>query len=677
MRTALLLALVCLTAVGLAQEQPRVLRRVADVRSLNVEEAKKGIPVDLEAQLTFQDMEWRMLFVAADGVGMFVQPGEGIMKDWWKVGARLRIKGITAPGDYLPIVIPSSLEFLGEGPVPEPRMMVTDDEIFDPAADSIWVELKATVKSIKEEHGGVILSLLVSGERCFCFLPQLMKLGGKHPDWIEQRVKIRGVAATQFNDQRQMSGRNIFVPSVEYITPLDPKKLDEIVPLRKPGELNTPSSKYRERVRVQGVVTYSQAERMLYIRGDGGSLRVEGAEVPALSPGARVEAEGFCVPMPFRPGLTATSLKLLSKEQPPSAIPFIESQPRQAAEQFELVSVEATLLQVIYNRREGTALLCKVGQTVFDATLPILLQSPPEPESRLQLTGICELDTRNPFRLVKFVDGFHLHLRSADDYVIVQGPPFWNEARLNQLLSAVGVTSVLIAAWAYTLRRRVRKQAAIIERQAEDRATLEERQRIARELHDTLEQELTGVAMLLDTTASRLGSGTASAEETLDLARDLLRHSREESRSTIRDLRSVAIEQLGLTGALDALLRPLADSAGVAFQFEVEGKARELKPAEEATLLRVGHEAVANAAKHSKASLVQVKLTFGRDQVQLLAKDDGVGFGPGKDGLADHFGLRGMRERAARVGGQLQISSEEGQGTVVKLTVPIPDRRYA
>ena len=281
----------------------------------------------------------------------------------------------------------------------------------------------------------------------------------------------------------------------------------------------------------------------------------------------------------------------------------------------------------------------------------------------------------NPFGIARFTKVFSITLRSAQDLVVLQTPPYWNNQRLLVLLLATGGAGLLIAVWAWMLRRKVAEQSVIIERQTARRATLEERQRIARDLHDTLEQELSGVAILLDTTSQQFETGDGEPRRSLSLARQLLRHSREESRTTIRDLRSVAIEQMGLVGAMEAMLRPLAESAGMAFDFATSGVVMPLPGTVEAAFLRIAHEGVANAAKHSRGRRVEVRMVYSSDEVKLVVGDDGAGFSPdtAANDSSGHFGLTGMRERAVRLGAVLRVDGQGGRGTRVSL-VWIPSR---
>ena len=300
---------------------------------------------------------------------------------------------------------------------------------------------------------------------------------------------------------------------------------------------------------------------------------------------------------------------------------------------------------------------------------------PPDlaPGAQLRLTGICKLNSTRPLVIPRNATGFTILLRDLSDLVITAHQPWWNEQRARWVLAAIGGLAAIVSAWAITLQIMVRRQSHLIQRQAEQRATLDERQRIARDLHDTLEQELVGVAMLLDNTASRMGKEHNEAIAPLSLARRLLRHARDESRSTIRELRSVTLEQRGLPSAMDELVRPLAAVREIDFQLRTLGQLPYRMPGTvETHILRIAQEAVANAANHGSPKSIEVRLTYQSASLTLEIEDDGNGFDPAATIAATgHFGLSGMKERADKIGAVFTITSHPGQ-TLVKLVVPNP-----
>jgi signal transduction histidine kinase len=269
------------------------------------------------------------------------------------------------------------------------------------------------------------------------------------------------------------------------------------------------------------------------------------------------------------------------------------------------------------------------------------------------------------------VDGFRIHLRGADDIRILSRPPWWTVRRAFGALGIVGGLTLVLLAGTALLRRRVVAQAQIIAAQAERASIRDERQRIARELHDSLEQELAGLSIQLRNARRRLADEPAQAEATLQFAQRLLRHCRAEAHTAIRDLRSVTLELRGLAGALDDMLRPIAEDCGAKFTLEFAGPARPLPPALELHLLRVAHQAVANAAQHAAPKEVAVRLTLGQRDVTLELRDDGCGFDPSAETPRGHFGLLGIRERANKLSAHLEINSAPGAGTRIQIVVPL------
>jgi signal transduction histidine kinase len=204
---------------------------------------------------------------------------------------------------------------------------------------------------------------------------------------------------------------------------------------------------------------------------------------------------------------------------------------------------------------------------------------------------------------------------------------------------------------------------------------------MAREIHDTLAQGLTGIVTQLE--AAQQTSHDAERERRIDNAKRLARDSLAEARRSVQALRPQALEDSRLPEALAGEVARWSATSGVAGEMETTGQARLLHPEVEVTLLRVAQEALANVAKHAGASRAGVTLSYMEDVVSLDVRDDGAGFSvaPVEDGranghLADGtsaaggFGLISMRQRVTRLAGQLEIESEPGAGTAVSASLP-------
>ncbi len=203
-------------------------------------------------------------------------------------------------------------------------------------------------------------------------------------------------------------------------------------------------------------------------------------------------------------------------------------------------------------------------------------------------------------------------------------------------------------------------------------AGLAERARIAHELHDTLLQGFTGITLQLRAIerllAQRPAEGAEALKNVLATADTTLRHARH----TIWDLRAVELEGHDLAGALETAARSTVAGSGVELVFAVRGEPRRLPVALETTALRIGREAVLNAVKHAAPSLVHVAVEYGPRALTVRVRDDGAGMSPSAMetlSVGEHMGIAGMRDRAQRVGGTLEIASTPGGGTIVSLVL--------
>lgn len=669
MRALLLLSLVWFTVAR--GEDP--LGTVRAVRELDEQRRGQNLPVNLEAVVTYYHPAWGVLFVhdGTDGICVGVSEDKRPSPPY-QPGLRLKVEGSVGPGEFLPVVLPWTMQTAGQGTLPV-YPQVNAEQLFSPAMDARPVEVRAIVKGTWFGEFSLVVELEVEGRLIRAILPQAEPLKSLPWQLVEELVTVRGVAGTHFNDQRQMSGRLLFVQNLEAFTVIQEARPSGPVPWVPVDGLLRVDAPLREKVRVSGVTTHVAAGRGLYLRGQGGSMFVQTAQSLDLQTGDEVEAEGYPVVTPFRPSLSAVDVKKTGTAAvKPAPVEFHAAQTRHSREQCELVTLAADLLEV--NRdRAGMNLVCRAEGQTFEAALGLPWQPVEEmiPGMKLQITGICEFITDRPLVIPRNATGFRVILRTPGDITVLAHAPWWDEQRARWLLGSLLILAVAVGGWAVSLQFMVNKQKGVIREQAQQQATLQERQRIAQDLHDTLEQELVGVNMLLDDTARRMSGAESSATQPLDLARRLLRRARDDSRTTIRELRSVALEQRGLPAAIEELLRPLAAVGGAEFVVSLTGTPVRLAGTVETNLLRLTQEAVANAAHHSGAQRIEVRIEYDDESVRLSVRDNGCGFDPAAmTALSGHFGLSGMRERAEKISGRLRIHSVPGRGTEVEVQVP-------
>ncbi|MEV6349425.1 sensor histidine kinase [Actinoplanes sp. NPDC051851] len=205
--------------------------------------------------------------------------------------------------------------------------------------------------------------------------------------------------------------------------------------------------------------------------------------------------------------------------------------------------------------------------------------------------------------------------------------------------------------------------------QAREAGILDERQRMAGEIHDVLAQGLTGIVTQLEAAEAHPGE----RERHLAAAKRLARESLTEARRSVQALRPQPLDAARLPEALDEVVRGWAGLHGVRADLITTGEARPLLPEIETTLLRTAQEALANVARHANAARVGLTLSYMEDMVTLDVRDDGDGFEPDRPRELTEtggFGLAGMRERLARIAGTLAVESEPGGGTAISACVP-------
>ncbi len=201
---------------------------------------------------------------------------------------------------------------------------------------------------------------------------------------------------------------------------------------------------------------------------------------------------------------------------------------------------------------------------------------------------------------------------------------------------------------------------------------LEERNRIAREWHDTLMAGFAAISWQMETTARLLGSETSPAAKACELARNMVRHCQTEARRILWDLRENQEATGPLSSALSNALTPLSAKEGVDMRLQVEGQEVALAPGCVHHLVCIGQEAVTNALRHALPSIISVHLQYHADWLSLSVKDDGCGF-RASDKLAalhGHFGIPVMEERARKLGGSLRVETSAGNGTEILVHVP-------
>jgi signal transduction histidine kinase len=257
---------------------------------------------------------------------------------------------------------------------------------------------------------------------------------------------------------------------------------------------------------------------------------------------------------------------------------------------------------------------------------------------------------------------------AALDFAI---PPRWYQTNWARALAAAMAVALMWAAY----RLRVGNLAHQFNLTLD--ARVGERTRIARELHDTLLQSFQGLLLRFQTASYLLLEHPADAKEKLDAAIQHAANAITEGRDAVQSLRASTVQRNDLAAAVRTLGDELVTGASTgrppAFHVAVEGQSRDLHPIVRDEIYKIAAEALRNAFRHAGAGQVEVEIRYDGEQFRLRVRDNGKGIDPAvvaRQETGGHFGLRGMPERAALIGGKLAVWSEAGTGTEVELRVP-------
>ncbi len=651
----------------------RSITTAQEVRQLPAQEAERGHPVVLRGViLHFNENADFELMMQDDTAAIYVGGTAG-RNYKFRPGQSVQIIGVTSPGEFAPMVVASDIKVLGEGRLPAPREK-TFEQLATGAEDGQWVRISGIVRSATldrlSNYSRLSLDLATGGHRLTVRIPNVdaMDLTGL----IDCEATVTGICFPAFNRKRQLLTVRLCAPSLAQVSitrPLSLVSFDSQVRTINSLFQFEPQVPHGHRVKVQGVVTLHVPGQYLFIRDQTQGLWVKSAQTNLLSPGDEVEVLGFPALGDYNPVLEDATFIKSGTALPRRPLPISVEQAGSGDFDAELVQLEATVLSAAQSMDEATFVL-QERDSIFRAHLPLqdgLLPSF-RPNSRLRLSGIC-LTQAGSDRAPR---SFRLLPRGLEDVQIVSQPSWWTLQRAAWALGTMAIVFSAAMVWVLTLRRQVWRQTTEIQRKLEREAVLEERTRIAREFHDTIEQQLAAVTLQVHAARVRLVSAPELASNLLQFAERMLRHTKSEARSSVWDLRARALEGGGLESAMRTMADYVRNGSTVEISVSVSGDAFPIAGQVENHLLRLGQEATANAVKHAEAKRICLELRYAAQAVQLIVQDDGKGFEIPTATLAQvgHFGLLGMKERAEKIGGELQVASAPGAGTRIAVIVP-------
>ena len=674
---------VAMPAAEPAQPIP-VLTRIKDIRALTPDDGARGYAVRIRGTIThFDEIGRGLLFIHDGEAGQFIDQPEHWQTDRaWKAlrhGDVIEIQGRTVRGGFAPTVQPTSIRKIGRALAPAPKRLPFGS-LLTGRHDCDYVEVEGVIQRawLASDPDMHILFAEIAIEGGFVRASFWDYTPADLTDFIDARVRVRGNAGTLFGQTGQLRGVSIFGGRTSHIEVLSAPPEPFSLPIRSIRSIHNYSSagEVNQRIRVRGVVTsqvfgrpvevsdfptsttFRDVRHVLYLRDGESGVRIETEQEMPVTPGDVIEAVGFPAVTPAKPILRNAVFRVMGSGRPSQPVTVSPTQALTAEYDAELVRIEGQLLGVLRNPT-ASVLVLKTGETVFDAALDASFGADLEkirPGSIVSVTGVYSYQWGPPAL-------FRLFLRDPADVVVLASGPWWTLSHTLVLIAMVTAVGGIATVWVRATGKQKRQQF---------NAILSERNRVARELHDTLEQGLAGITLQLEAVAGSLDASPGAARQSLDVARQMLRYSLEEARRSVMDLRSEALNGRDLAGALTSLAQQMTAGCSPVVDVRVEGVVRRLDAAYEHHLLRIGLEALTNALKHADATRVDILLRLSADSVELIVRDDGCGLGQGRmDSPGAHFGLQGIRERVDKMGGTVTIASQPGEGTRLAVHVPL------
>lgn len=662
---------VCLAAQTPDHALP-VLTHTEQVRQLRPEQAALGYPVRVRGVVT-DDVPSPDFFVQDSTAGVYVE-GARSTPFAHHFGDLVEVEGVTGPGKFAPVIVEKKSRIIGRATLPQSRIYVFS-ELAAGQLDSQWVRVRGTVRAVSIDRTSwpettLAMRVASGGGQLIVRVP--ISVEQDFSNWIDTEVLLEGVCGSLFNAQRQLTAIMLYVPRLSFIT------AEMQAPAVPVSSLLTfaPGEGVQHRVRVRGVVGYQERGKAVFLEAEGRGLRVLTAQDTKLNVGDVVDAVGFPATGESAPVLVDAVFNRVGVTVPVEPMPLNLAAPW---EKYDAVLIEGQATMVGRNvQLGGVQLLLQQDQHLFEASLSTaesasqLLSVPLN--SQIRVRGICLVQSGGTWSVPQ---SLRILLRSPDDVVVLHKPSWWN---LRHTLWVLGLTVgilLVVMAWIVVLGRRLQEQMELIRQKLRSGAVLEERNRIARELHDNLEQELAGITMQLDLAVDCFQQAPKVARQALETARNMSRHSMVDARRSVWDLRCHLLEEGDLVSALRQIVQTSSDRDHVRVDVKVTGSPLRLAPTVEMNLLRIGQEAVTNAIKHGHAKNVTALLQYEREKVRLSITDDGRGFRPQDSPPSGHFGLLDMRERAHSMGCTLAVESAPDCGTKVAIEIPLKTEEEA
>jgi diguanylate cyclase (GGDEF)-like protein len=444
--------------------------------SLSPAEARRAYPVHLRAVVTYYDP-----YIDPRHTALFVHDATGAIFVLLSsplpfpvsTGMLVDVAGVTASGDFAPIIDKASVRVIGAFHLPRTAPRVSLTQLLTGTYDGQWVEVEGIVHSVQKFGSNANLDIAVADGSLIA--TTLTEQGKDYSRLVDAKVRIHANAAPVFNRNLQMTGVRLFFPDLGEVSIEEPAVAEPYaLPLLPIDGLlrYTANIAVRHREHVRGRVSLQWPGRSLCIQDTGHGLCVQTSQTTSLAPGELADIAGFPAVGGLTPTLTHAVFRSAGRAQPVPATSVTAEQALHGEQDARLVRIEGKLIGNDRAAQDPTMVL-SAGKFLFQVVLPerSAIRANPawEEGSTLQITGICSVQLAAPEAIregFSIPASFRILLRSAADVVVLQRPSWWSAAHLLPVLAVVLAVTLGVLGWVVVLRHRIARQTAVIREQS-------------------------------------------------------------------------------------------------------------------------------------------------------------------------------------------------------------------